>query len=264
MTASNLVTAEQPPLGWSCAGQGPSSPVGLGQKRRQRFCRQLPACQSSPGDETCPGLELGRGGGKVLVPPDPADSSTQRAYFILRLILSYRVIISLCPMEPSVPGGGESQPPAQELVHVGWERSTEREQDLGFPGGSGWASAETEGAALSPDTPRWVRPAWGAEKGLRPSVAGGYCTEELLRHHAVTSVREQSCIPGKTPRQAVRGEPTLPAQPPQDRGALAASVTQQAGGKGLRGHFCSVLRLVINLVFRETLGGTWRGISCYL
>lgn len=52
------------------------------------------------------------------------------------------------------------------------------------------------------------------------------------------------------------------AQPSQDRGAPAASVTQEERAQGVI--FCGVLRLVINFVFRETLGGTWRGISCYL
>lgn len=43
-----------------------------------------------------------------------------------------------------------------------------------------------------------------------------------------------------------------------------ALVIQQAGEKCSGDPFCSVLCLVINLVFRETLGGTWRGVSCYL
>lgn len=40
-------------------------------------------------------------------------------------------------------------------------------------------------------------------------------------------------------------------------------VAWREGKKGLGVTFCSMLSLVINCVFRETLGGTWRGISCY-
>lgn len=64
-----------------------------------------------------PGLELGGGGGEVLVLPDPGDSSTPRAYFILHMISSHKIIVSLCPVKPLV-RGAKSQLPMQELLRA--------------------------------------------------------------------------------------------------------------------------------------------------
>lgn len=110
-----------------------------------------------------PALELGRGRGEVLLPPDPADAG---AYFMSRLI-SYKIVVSLCPMSPQS-GGVEPQPPVQELLHAEWERDMEREKDLGLSQRVQMGIGRAQGGCSWPQDPWVVR---------------GYCTAESLRHH---------------------------------------------------------------------------------
>lgn len=195
VTAANLVTAE---LDWSCAGQGLSSPAVLGQKRRQRFYRQR-LCGQLLGCQTALGLVLGRGGVEVLVSPDPADSSARRAYFMLHLISSYKIIVSLCPVEPRS-GGADSQPPCRSFCVLdgrGTWRVGEARPGL-VPVGPDWPWWSPRGLLSALRLlGRWEQPQ-GAEKQLRPWVVGGYCTAELLQHRRVTSVMGQSCDPEET------------------------------------------------------------------
>lgn len=86
----------------------------------------------------------------MLLPPDPADAG---AYFVSHLI-SYKIVVSLCPMSPQS-GGVEPQPPMQELLRAEWERDMEREKDLGLSQRVQMGIGRARGAALGPKIPGW-------------------------------------------------------------------------------------------------------------
>lgn len=69
----------------------------------------------------------------------------------------------------------------------------------------------------------WEQPQ-GAEKELRPRVAGDYCTAESLGHCSVTSVMGQSCDPEETCTGCKGGARLCPG-----------SLGDTAGRRGLQG-----------------------------